>query len=108
MARGVGNNSADGSHSSAGKTPRTKRSVKFAHVMMEQNISRTGGSRSHKRAYYAACRHGGLERLGFEPLVEKIGRTHRHQLGKIIEEFSAKAAEMIPQHRQAKEVLRIP
>ena len=60
--------------------PGAERAVDLAHVVVQQHVGRAGRARPLERADDARGAHRRLQRLGLEPLVEEVGRAHRHQL----------------------------
>ncbi len=70
-----------------GEPPGPEHTVDLAHVVVQQHVGRAGRADAEEGADDAAGRHGRLERLGLEPLVEEIGRAHRHELAERVELF---------------------
>ena len=62
------------------KTPRAKRPVDLAHVVMEQHVGGAGRPHAQERADDARRGHRRLQDVGLEPLIEEVGRAHRHEL----------------------------
>ena len=89
-----------------GESPRSERAVDFAHVVVEQHVG--GARRSHtlKRADDARGRHRRLQHVGLEPLIEKIGRAHRHELHEPIARFRRHRLEAPAQAKQLAQIER--
>ncbi len=64
----------------AAETPGTEGAIDFAHVVMEENIRGAGGTDAEESADDAGGGHGGFEDVGLEPLVQKVGGAHGHEL----------------------------
>src|SRR5258707_6032207 len=64
FAGGVGNGVGDGAGPTASKAPRAERAVNLAHVVVEQNVSRSRRTHAEKRADNSGSRHRGLEHIG--------------------------------------------
>src|SRR5439155_727799 len=60
--------------------PGAECAVDLAHVVVQQHVGGTRRVHALERADDPRCRHGRLERIGLEPLVEEVGRAHRHEL----------------------------
>ena len=67
--------------------------------MVQQHVGRAGRSHAQKRPDDARRRHGGLEHVGLEPLIEEIGRAHGHQLNLVVAVLIGQRAET-PGHEQ--------
>src|SRR6267143_1139739 len=80
FARGGGDGVADGAGAAAAESPGPEGAVDFAHVMVQENVSGAGGTDAEEGADDAGGGHGGFEDVGLEPLVEKIGGAHGHEL----------------------------
>ena len=87
LARRGRNGIRDRAGAPLGESPRSERPVDFAHVVMEQHVRRARRAHTLKRADDARCRHRRLQHVGLEPLIEKIGRAHRHQLHEPVARF---------------------
>ena len=64
----------------AGNAPGAESAVDLAHVVVQEDV---GGSRrtdALEGADDARCRHRCDQRVGFEPLLQKVGSAHRHEL----------------------------
>ena len=91
----------DRSGPALGEPPGAERAVDLAHVVVQQHVRRPGGPRTHERADDPARRLRRLEHVGLEPLVEKIGGAHRHQLVERVEMLLARATEMLAELEQS-------
>ena len=60
--------------------PGPERAVDLAHVVVEQDVGRARALDALVRADDPGRGHRGLERIRLEPLVEELGRAHRHEL----------------------------
>src|SRR5271154_3072296 len=100
LQRGSGNGVGNGAGATAAETPRAESPINFTHVVMQQNVRGAGRANSQKRANDARSRHGGLENIGLEPLVEKIGGAHGHELHKGVALVGRKRTESLHQKVQ--------
>ena len=89
----IGNRIGDCACSAARKAPGAEGAVDLAHVVMKQNVSRAGRAHAEKRSDNSRRRHGGLEHVGLEPLVEEIDGAHGHQLHLVVLVLAAQALE---------------
>src|SRR5206468_4891408 len=80
FARGIGDGIRNGACAAAAETPGTERAVDFAHVVMEEDIRGSGRANTKERPDDAGGGHSCFENVSLEPLVEKIGRAHGHEL----------------------------
>ena len=71
---------------------------------MQQHIGRSGRSHAEKRTDDARRGHRRLEHVGLEPLIEKIDRTHGHQLDLVV----LVLRRQLPEARQQAEQLLQP
>ncbi len=107
FASGVGNGVGDGAGSSAGETPGAKCAVDLAHVVVQQDVGGAGRAHAEKRADDSRRRHGGLEHVGLEPLVEEIDRAHGHELHLVVLVFAVEVFEAAAQEQQLHQVFGI-
>ena len=84
FAGGVGDGVGDCAGAAARKSPGTKRAVNFSHVVMQQDVGRAGRAHAKKRADDSGGRHGGLEHVGFKPLVQEVNGAHGHELDLVV------------------------
>ena len=80
LARSRGDGLGDGAGAAAGQPPRAELAVDLTHVVVQQHVGRARRAHAEKRADDARSRHGGLQHVGLEPLVQEVGCAHRHQL----------------------------
>jgi len=107
FASSISNGVGDRARSAAAEAPRTKRAVDFAHVVVKENVGSARRTNAEERADDAGGGHGGLEHIGFEPLVEKIGGAHGHELDEGVALVGRKFAETLEEEVQLLEILRI-
>ena len=67
---------------------------------MQQDVRGAGRSHAEKRPDDARRRHRRLEDVGFEPLIEKIDRAHRHQLDLVVAVVVVEAAEAVAEKHE--------
>ena len=80
LQSGCGNRVGDRAGPAFCETPRSERSVDLSHVMVEQHVRRAGRTDPLERADDARRRHRRFQHIGLEPLIQKIGGAHRHEL----------------------------
>ena len=104
---GAGDGLADGAGPAFGESPGPERAVDLPHVVVQQHVRRPRRAGSEKRADDPARRLGGLERVGLEPLVEVVGRAHRHELVERVERARGPGSrKWRPEPEQAEQVPR--
>ena len=75
--------------------------------MVQQHIGGAGRSHAQKRPDDARRRHRRLEHVGLEPLIEKVGRAHRHQLNLVVAVLVRQRAEAPRQEQQLAQLARV-
>ena len=75
--------------------------------MVQQHVGRAGRTHAVERADDARRAHRRLERIGFEPLIEKVDGAHGHELNQRVALVGRKAAEALQHEVKLLEVARI-
>ena len=83
--RGARDRLAHAAGPAPGEPPGAHGSVDLTQVVVQQHVRGAGRSGPQKRTDDPAGRHGRLQRLRLEPLVEVIGGTHGHELEEGVE-----------------------
>src|SRR5713101_8906798 len=107
FARGVRDSVRNRPGAAAAEAPGAERAVDFSHVVMEENVRRAGRTDAKQCADDAGGGHGGFEDISLEPLVEKIGGAHGHELDERVALIGRKFAEALQEKVKLLEVLRI-
>ncbi len=88
-----------------GEPPSAHGAVDLAQIVVQQHVRCAGGSGAEERADDPAGRHGGLQGLRLEPLVEVVGGAHGHELEEGVELLPPQSTEMLGQPSEPEEVL---
>ena len=75
--------------------------------MVQQNVGGAGRAHAEKSADDSGGGHGGFERIGFEPLVEKIGGAHGHELDEIVFVLGGEGLETLAEEGEFFQAARI-
>ena len=68
----------------AREAPGAEGAVDLAHVVMQEHVGGARGAHAQEGADDPAGRHGGLQDVGLEPLVEQVHRAHGHELDQVV------------------------
>ena len=107
FAGGVGDGIGDCSGAAAGESPGAECAVDFSHVVMQQNVGGSGRAHAEKRADDSRRRHGGLEHVGLEPLIEKIDGAHGHELDLVVFVVARHALKALADEEQLHQFARV-
>ena len=100
LARRIGDGVGDRAGAAAGKAPGAEGAVDLAHVVVQQHVGGARRAHAEEGADDARGRHGGLEHVGLEPLVEKVDRAHGHQLHLVVLVLAAEVLEAAAEEEQ--------
>ena len=75
--------------------------------MVEQNVGGARRANAEERADDSGGGHGGFEHVGLEPLIEKIGGAHGHELDEIVFVFGVEILEALAEEGEFFQVARI-
>ena len=75
--------------------------------MMQENVRGAGRADAKERPDDAGGGHGGFEDIGLEPLVEKIGGAHGHELDERVTLVGRELAETLEQKMELLEIFGI-
>src|SRR5258708_3082873 len=103
----IGDGVRDGARTAAAESPGTERAVDFAHVVVEENVGGAGRTNAEECTDDTGSGHGGFEDIGFEPLVEKIGGAHGHELHEGVALVGSEFAETLHEKVQPLEIFGI-
>src|SRR5216683_2990304 len=107
FAGGGSDGVADGAGAAPAETPRAEGAVDFAHVVMEEHVGSAWRADAEEGADDAGGGHGGFEDVGLEPLVEKVGGAHGHELDEGVALVGRKLAKTLAEKIEALEVARV-
>ena len=105
--RGVCHRETNAARAALRESPGAERTVDVAYVVVQQDVGRTRRTNAEHRADDAADRHGRLEHTGLEPLVQKVHRTHGHQLHVEMDHVGTHILKAFPQAKQLDEFDRV-
>ena len=107
FASSVGDGVGDGAGAAARESPGAKCAVNLSHVVVQQHVGGAGRAHAEEGADDSRGRHGGLEHVGLEPLVEEVDGAHGHELHLVVLVFAVEVLEAAAQEKQLHQVFGI-
>src|SRR5579863_7756259 len=104
LAGRVRNGVRDGAGAAARESPGAEGAVNLAHVVVQQHVGGAGRAYAEKGADNARGGHRRLEHIGLEPLVEKVGGAHGHELHQVVLVAGGQGTEMARQEGQLAQI----